>query len=58
MATVALVTENKTITATRVTDARFHCGQALYDFLELAGFVKLANLVRASDVPTADENPR
>lgn len=58
MATVALVAENEPIAAAHVAYARFRCGQAFDDFLELAHLVQLFNLLGPTHVPPANKNPR
>lgn len=58
MAAIALVAEDEAVPSTGLAHARFRCGQAFHELLELAGLVELPDLLGPTHVPTADEHPR
>lgn len=58
VAATTLDTQNKPVPSARVTDARFLCGQAFHELLELAGLVQRSHLVGPTYVPPTNENPR
>lgn len=58
MASAALDAEDKSIAAADFADSGSRSRQTFDEFLELAGFVKLSDLLSAPDISPSDENPR
>lgn len=56
--TVTVVAQNESVTATRVADTRFRCGQTFHELLELACLVQLPNLLRTSYISPTDKDSR